>query len=92
MAKEKILEHIIEIKEKQKYYDFYKKLPKIIFWNVAADIKGVPVTKYDSDVVMLSGFSTNLLENIFTLENYTPKDAMFEKLNVYLDMLNVDNS
>lgn len=67
-------------------------LPKIIFWNVAADIKGVPVTKYDSDVVMLSGFSTNLLENIFTLENYTPKDAMFEKLNVYLDMLNVDNS
>lgn len=36
MAKEKILEHIIEIKEKQKYYDFYKKLPKIIFWVTVA--------------------------------------------------------
>ena len=32
MANEKINVHVREIKEQQKYYDFYKKLPKIMFF------------------------------------------------------------
>ena len=32
MAKEKIIENVKEIKEQQKSYDFYKKLPKIMFF------------------------------------------------------------
>ena len=32
MANEKINVHVREIKEQQKYYDFFKKLPKIMFW------------------------------------------------------------
>lgn len=63
------------------------KLPIIIFWNVAGSIHGVPATKFDNDVAMISGFSTNILENLLTLENYTPTNIMLEKLSIYLEML-----
>ena len=63
------------------------KLPKIIFWNVAANTMGVPVTKYDNDVIMVSGFSTAILENIITLENYTPIDIMLDTLKKYVKIL-----
>lgn len=63
-------------------------LPTIIFWNVAGNSKGLPVTKFDNDVAMVSGFSTSILDNLLTLENYTPIDIMLEKLEVYVDMLN----
>lgn len=63
------------------------KLPNIIFWNVAGRTNGVPITKFDNDVVMISGFSTNILENILTIENYTPNNIMLEKLAIYLEML-----
>jgi len=63
------------------------KLPVIIFWNVAGNTKGVPATKFDNDVAMISGFSTNILENLLTLESYTPTNIMLEKLAIYLEML-----
>lgn len=62
-------------------------LPKIIFWNVAAYTNGCPVTKYDNDVIMVSGFSKNLLENMFDLENYKPEEYMLNTLQKYIDML-----
>ena len=62
-------------------------LPKIIFWNVAGKTKGVPATKFDNDVAMISGFSTNILENLLSLEQYTPNNIMLEKLSIYLEML-----
>lgn len=68
------------------------KLPTIIFWNVAGATHGVPVTKFDNDVAMISGFSTNILENILTLENYSPNNIMLEKLSIYLEMLKSYNS
>ena len=63
-------------------------LPTIIFWNVAGSTRGIPITKYDGDVAIISGFSTNLLENLFTLDNYNPIDVMLEQLTTYLEMLN----
>jgi len=63
------------------------KLPIIIFWNVAGSTQGVPATRFDNDVAMISGFSTNILENLFSLENYTPTNIMLEKLAIYLEML-----
>ncbi len=63
------------------------KLPSIIFWNVAGNSKGIPVTIFDQDVAMISGFSTNILENLFNLEEYSPRDIMMEKLSIYLEML-----
>ena len=63
------------------------KLPTVIFWNVAAFTQGVPATKFDNDVAMISGFSTNVLENILTIENYSPEKVMLEKLSPYLEMM-----
>lgn len=59
-------------------------LPKIVFWNVATS--GFPVTKYDNDVCMINGFSTNLLENILETENFTPLGVMMDKLQKYIDL------
>lgn len=65
-------------------------LPTVIFWNVAGSTNGVPTTKFENDVAMVSGFSTNILNNLLTLDKYSPKDVMLEKLSIYLEMLNTD--
>ena len=64
------------------------KLPTLIFWNVAGKTLGIPVTKFDSDVAMVSGFSTNILSNLLDLDKYSPLSVMLETLSPYLDMLN----
>ena len=77
---------------KQAFESAGYKLPIIIFWNVAGVTQGMPATRFDNDVAMISGFSTNILENLLTLENYTPTNIMLEKLAIYLEMLkNNDN-
>ena len=63
------------------------KLPKVIFWNVSLNSLGVPVTKFDNDVIMVSGFSVNLLDNLLDLKEYNPTSAMMEKLACYLNVL-----
>lgn len=68
------------------------KLPIIIFWNVAGATRGVPATKFDNDVAMISGFSINILENLLTLENYSPSNIMLEKLSIYLEMLKTNKN
>lgn len=67
-------------------------LPKIIFWNVAGVTYGVPVTKFDKDVAMISGFSTNILDNLLTLDDYSPVALMIDKLTRYLEMLKLGNA
>lgn len=62
-------------------------LPRVVFWNVAARIRCCPTTKYENDVIMVSGFSTNLLENIFDIENYNPVEYMKNTLSKYLMLL-----
>lgn len=74
---------------KKAFDDAGYQLPNIIFWNVAGTSNGVPVTKFEDGVSMISGFSTNILENLFDLENYNPITLMVDKLNKYLDMIKV---
>lgn len=62
-------------------------LPKVIFWNVAGNTMGLPTTKFDHDVVMVSGFSTVILEDLLTLENYNPIEAMLHTLEKYIAIL-----
>jgi hypothetical protein len=40
--------------------------PKIIFWNLAADTTGFPVSNNENNVQLLSGFSPNLLKMILS--------------------------
>lgn len=63
------------------------KLPNILFWNVGYDTEGLPVTKNDNDVCMISGFSTTILQSILNIENYDPVDVMKEILKPYFVML-----
>ena len=63
-------------------------LPKIVFWNVAGRTNGFPVTKHDNDVIMVSGFSTNLLENMFDIENFNPVEQMLKSLEKYITLIN----
>lgn len=62
-------------------------LPTIIFWNVAAETYGAPVSMFHENVLMISGFSTNILDNLLSLEEYTPIDAMIASLEKYVRML-----
>lgn len=72
---------------KEAYRNAGYSFPKIVFWNVASKSYGVPVTKNDNDCVMISGFSTNLLEHLFDLENYNPYEFMIQILEKYLKLL-----
>jgi len=72
---------------KKLFNNYGYKLPTIIFWNVAGKTRGVPICKYDKDVALISGFSTNILENLLNLDGYNPVDVMLDKLKPYMDML-----
>lgn len=72
---------------KREYESNGYELPTIIFWNVSTSPKGYPVTEYDKDVCMVSGFSTSLLEHILDLDHYDPVDSMLAILMPYMNML-----
>lgn len=74
---------------KKAFADKGYQLPKIIFWNVAASTNGLPATKQDNDVAMISGFSTYILENILNPENITPEQIMRDTLDKYIRMLDM---
>ena len=65
-------------------------LPKIVFWNVSCNTRGFPVTKNNKDVVMISGFSTNILENIMNLEEFTPMAQMLKALDKYINLIQIE--
>lgn len=62
-------------------------LPKIVYWNVAAVTRGLPVCKHDNDCLMISGFSTALLGSLLNVTEFKPVDAMMEILTPYIEML-----
>lgn len=68
---------------KEKGYE----LPTIIFWNVAGNTMGVPTTKFENDVAMVSGFATTILEHLVKLEEYNPSIVMLQTLEKYINIL-----
>lgn len=60
---------------------------KIAFWNADGEINGIPVTKNEKEVAIVSGFSPTIFKGLFDYENYNPINVMFEILNKYLDMI-----
>ena len=48
-------------------------MPKVVFWNVAKGYGNVPAVKSENNVIMISGFNTNLFDAIIkSPENITP--------------------
>lgn len=75
----------------QKWKELYQEngleMPKIVFWNVAGNIKGIPTTKNENDVALVSGFSPTIFKRLFDIENYSPINVMLDVLDKYLNML-----
>ena len=65
--------------------DAYKKagyqLPRIIFWNVAGDVNnGIPMQKNELGVILMSGFSVQLLDMVMSGET-DPYKAILSVIN-----------
>lgn len=57
------------------------KLPKIVFWNVNARNRQVPVEQDRSGTALVSGYSPACLKYIFTDAVMTPREVMLQTLN-----------
>ena len=77
-------EHMKEVYEKAGY-----KLPKIVFWNLDAEM-GTPAQCDDDSVAMVSGFSPSIMKAILNAEEFTPMDVMREALkDIELNYINL---
>lgn len=57
------------------------KLPKLVFWNVNSRTGTIPMTENEMGVILLSGFSKNLMQMVMSSE-LDPYNALVEQLNV----------
>ena len=71
----KSLFKIIEENYNQKGY----KLPKLIFWNVNSRTKTIPLTENELGVILVSGFSQNVLKMVMS-NKYNPYDVLIEMI------------
>lgn len=62
---------------KVEYGKFGYKLPKIVFWNLNASNKSVPVTRHETGTAMVSGYSPSLLKGILS-GGMTPEQIMLD--------------
>lgn len=56
-------------------------LPKIVFWNLNASNKSIPVTKHQSGVAMVSGFSPSLMKGILK-GTMNPEQVMLDTVMI----------
>jgi hypothetical protein len=64
-----------------KYEEAGYKLPKLIFWNVNSRTNTIPITQNENGVVLLSGFSKNLMSMVMSNE-LDPYKALVSELMV----------
>ena len=58
-----------------------RKMPKLVFWNVAARVGNQPATK-DDYVSLISGFSPSILTKVFKHKEVSPVELMWEVVGV----------
>jgi hypothetical protein len=56
------------------------KLPKLVFWNVNSRTKTIPMTENEMGVVLVSGFSPNIMSMVMS-DQTDPWLALKEKLD-----------
>lgn len=64
----------------EKYKNDGYKLPKLVFWNVNSRTNTVPLTQNDNGVILLGGFSKNLMGMVMSSE-LDPYKALVKQLN-----------
>ena len=65
----------------RKYQSAGYTIPKIVFWNLNARSKNVPVKYNKQGVALVSGFSPAIMTSILGAENFDPESIMLETLN-----------
>lgn len=66
---------------KLKYQQAGYKMPRVVFWNLRGDTKDFVVGAEESNVVCLSGFSSDLLRLVVDGESLTPLQMMFRAIH-----------
>lgn len=64
---------------KKRYEKAGYKLPKLIFWNVNSRTKTIPLTENELGVVLVSGFSQNVLKMVMS-SKFDPYDVLIEMI------------
>nr|DAF57497.1 MAG TPA: protein of unknown function (DUF2828) [Myoviridae sp. ctqfO1] len=65
----------------EKYKKEGYKLPKLVFWNVNSRTNTVPLTQNENGVILISGFSKNLMDMVMSSE-LDPYKALVKQLNL----------
>ena len=65
----------------RKFEESGYKVPNIVFWNLNASGKNVPVTYDKKGVALVSGFSPAIMTSILAAENLDPVSVMLTTLN-----------
>ena len=65
---------------RKRYNDAGYDLPKLIFWNVNSRTKTIPLIENELGVILLSGFSQNVLKMVMS-NNYNPYEVLIEILD-----------
>ena len=63
-----------------RYAEYGYKLPKLVFWNVNSRTKTIPMTENELGVVLISGFSPNILSMVMS-DQTDPWLALKDKLD-----------
>lgn len=65
---------------KDKFSEAGYQLPKLVFWNIASRTNTIPITQNKNGVILVSGFSRNLMEMVMSSELDSYK-ALIQVLN-----------
>lgn len=65
-----------------KWRNYGYEIPKIVYWNTAG-YAGSPSTVESDNVALVSGFSSSIIKNILTAEDFSPRGIMLETLKKY---------
>lgn len=66
---------------RKKFTESGYSIPKIVFWNLNARGKNIPVQIQDSNTALISGFSPSILKSVLSGKNMSPESIMLETLN-----------
>nr|DAE83000.1 MAG TPA: protein of unknown function DUF2828 [Caudoviricetes sp.] len=64
----------------EKYKNSGYKLPKLVFWNIKSRTNTVPITQNENGVILISGFSKNLMDMVLSNE-IDPYKSLVKQLN-----------
>ena len=66
---------------KRKYEAASYTVPQVIFWNLNARGKNVPVSSKEDGTALVSGFSPSIMKGILSAKLVTPLSIMYETIN-----------